>query len=50
MTNKNSSSLGKEEVKYLPKVGYVIATDEHMIATFLEPYCKLRTAVKAKKL
>ena len=50
MTKKNPSSLGKDEFKYLAKAGYVIATDEHMIATFLESYCKPKTVAKAKKL
>jgi hypothetical protein len=50
MTRKNPSNLGKEEFKYLAKSGYVIATDEHMIATFLEPYCKKKTIAKAKKI
>ena len=50
LANKTPSKLGNDEFKYLAKAGYVIATDEHMIATFAEPYCKPKTIAKAKQL
>ena len=50
MTNKKPKDLGKDLFKFLVKSGYVIATDEHMIATFLSKHCKDETVKKAKAL
>ena len=50
LTKKLPSKLGNDEFKFLAKAGYIIASDEHMIATFMAPYCKSKTVLKAKKL
>ena len=47
---KTPGNLGNDAFKYLVKAGYVIATDEHMIATFASDYCKSKTIAKAKAL
>ena len=50
LKKKTPSNLGNEEFRFLAKAGYIIASDEHMIATFMAPHCKPKTVLKAKKL